>query len=752
MMRKESVAKGEHRPITGNGEQIRMVEDADQVLATGISSAGGVMSLKNKEQEAAETKAKLRAHLTSKAQLMQSYRDMDRMLSELEKEDDVEDGFVKERVTHEERKQWLEKWKKRSVKQDMAARKRDSAPAVEEAPVPKTPEEAVLLEEKQKAKVAEMNARTKAHLALGGTFGFWAEDRPHELRLDPDNMKVYSFSTFKLRYPYKHSWTVESQWKKLPKAPHKVKRNKQAGLLQTDGMPAASLLDEHDMPLIFIKDSRGFYHQGNVQLTEEEILKTQKPMEYRDFLMRQKEEAMNKESEKDKEKYKVYMNRTGQMSELIEQFKTGDKVDKENVREMMGHLRDDIAYDLNLDRKRHARGRADVSIKGMNGLLTGFLLYPNQVTGQKLKEKIQEKTGVPAEVQRLYYGLVELTNNETIDKAVPPGVDRTIEMIQDASAIAKKGKAPHKYFKPNDDTPQVINLKKEQQDLSEWAAKEKEQQMHAEAKSAKEKLAQDFPDEKEVPRTKSLSEEAIAKHGHKQHKSWNEEAPEHKEKMLEMLAESKSDEEEQSTPSGKHHQKHHGHHKHHKADDASLAEVDKKAQLKGDEFGDNYHAEESLLWHGPKPEAGMDALLKKRSAWTTTQAPTILRRTLYVREEDGTIHVEKQEVATPGHPILPESKYTAKHEWSVIDRGIPIDVLLEEDEGDDKKEQQKKEGSEAQPPALIQVAKQQGHHKGTTRPVAKKVAAKVTQGRARPAAWSKRYVTKNTYAKMRSMR
>lgn len=62
------------------------------------------------------------------------------------------------------------------------------------------------------------------------------------------------------------------------------------------------------------------------------------------------------------------------------------------------------------------------------------------------------------------------------------------------------------------------------------------------------------------------------------------------------------------------------------------------------------------------------------------EKPIVLSRTLYVREEDGTLHIEKQEVATPGHPIVLENRYSANHLWSVVDRGIPVDVLLEEDE------------------------------------------------------------------------
>jgi hypothetical protein len=78
------------------------------------------------------------------------------------------------------------------------------------------------------------------------------------------------------------------------------------------------------------------------------------------------------------------------------------------------------------------------------------------------------------------------------------------------------------------------------------------------------------------------------------------------------------------------------------------------------------------------------ALARARSSWTVTTTPKILARTLYVREEDGTIHVEKQQVATLAHPVILESR-SSRHrgsndDWNWIDRGIPLDVLLAEDQ------------------------------------------------------------------------
>merc|ERR1719183_2224074 len=46
--------------------------------------------------------------------------------------------------------------------------------------------------------------------------GFWAEDRPNERRVDLSDKKVYTWAQYRLKYPFKHSWTVEDMWKELP--------------------------------------------------------------------------------------------------------------------------------------------------------------------------------------------------------------------------------------------------------------------------------------------------------------------------------------------------------------------------------------------------------------------------------------------------------------------------------------------------------------------------------------------------------
>merc|ERR1712232_810606 len=75
--------------------------------------------------------------------------------------------------------------------------------------------------------------------------GFWAKDRPNEERIDPLNMKIYSWRTYKLRFPFQHTWQTETQWKKLPLAPKSVHRVPREPSLLEDAS-GSKLVDEQN--------------------------------------------------------------------------------------------------------------------------------------------------------------------------------------------------------------------------------------------------------------------------------------------------------------------------------------------------------------------------------------------------------------------------------------------------------------------------------------------------------------------------
>jgi hypothetical protein len=268
------------------------------------------------------------------------------------------------------------------------------------------------------------------------------------------------------------------------------------------------------------------------------------------------------------------------------------------------------------------------------------------VTTKALKQQIEKKTAIPWEAQHLYLGTHELTDDELLSKHMTAGHVKAMDLIEAnhnvmKEALQKRGLWKEPMPKPAE-TPSVSRAFKQMVRTSE----ENKKQDEAPTAKPEEKATEPVP----APKVSEAPVEAIAERKSSQH------LKEHHAKHL----------------AGEHHKKHHG--KHHKADGDSLAEVDSE---------DDASDEESPTVSTPVVNvlAGHEIIARKRAEREAkTTAPVILRRTLYVREEDGTIHVEKQEVARPGHPIQFESAYSRNHPWSVVDRGIPVDVLLQQED------------------------------------------------------------------------
>lgn len=84
-----------------------------------------------------------------------------------------------------------------------------------------------------------------------------------------------------------------------------------------------------------------------------------------------------------------------------------------------------------------------------------------------------------------------------------------------------------------------------------------------------------------------------------------------------------------------------------------------------------------------------EKMAELRKDWQPPVHHAPKRRTLYVREEDGTIHIEKQEIATPNHPLEEVVEFgpnAGRDKFAEIDRGIPITVLLEADREEENKD------------------------------------------------------------------
>lgn len=642
---------------------------AGQVTAS-ISSTGAA-ALEGAEQEDSATRAKLVAHLTSFAQMRQNFMDVDRILSELDKEDVVKDGFVQKRVSMEDRIRWLKRQtnlghKARREMSEMSASKNSTKPvmSLEEARVDK--------------EIQEKNNKIhfKDSIESGGYFGYWSEDRPHELRLDPSNMKVYSYGTYKLKFPHKHKWSVESSFKKLPKVPHRIHRNKNKG--------GAALLDaESGLELVYVKDIQGYWHQGREVPSELEMIKKRRPLEWQGYL------PQDEATKRDEERFFIYPNHTDAISKCLLAFKTTtSKVVKENLRDTLMSLRHDMAVKLKI-KPRRDKGRANVRIIRSAGALCGFEVDIDKVTVGALKKAIEEKVKIKPEKQALYYSGKEMFDDDLLNKHIAAG-ERTIDLLPaHQKNIMNNAKTPAE-AKPSSLLATKPSVKSKKSASTKPVTKKPVAAKPAATKPVSTKLASTKPASKQSASTKPAPRKSASRNPTKPalSSSGQKIASEiAKLKLAKPLEKTRAQKAAAATAKKALQEK----------ALAAKAKTRKSGATKGQHEKATAKVAPSLLQETSateelKPRETSilgEKMAELRKDWQPPVHHAPKRRTLYVREEDGTIHIEKQEIATPNHPLEELAEFgpnAGRDKWVEIDRGIPITVLLEADREEENKD------------------------------------------------------------------
>mmetsp|Transcript_63763 Transcript_63763/g.120725 ORF Transcript_63763/g.120725 Transcript_63763/m.120725 type:complete len:980 (+) Transcript_63763:102-3041(+) len=251
--------------------------------------------------------------------------------------------------------------------------------------------------------------------------GFFARDRPNEERLDPLNMKIYKFHDYRLAHSNKHSFDAEMMWKKLPIAPKKVYKQKLVDAVRPD-KDGFALVDQNGKELVYRKDHKGFYHQGNEEFTSDDVLKSSQPLVWLQTHQREKWHAKN-------DRFMTYPSFRSLIHRLIQTVnnKSVDQYERENTVHELEGIMDDHRIGMHMNYKKH--GKAQMSIEGMEGFLCGVDAEISKVTVGKLKERIENKTGIPAEAQKLIMGLEELQDEDLLNKRVPP-IGLTINLVR----------------------------------------------------------------------------------------------------------------------------------------------------------------------------------------------------------------------------------------------------------------------------------------------------------------------------------
>lgn len=363
---------------------------------------------------AQEKRAKVAASLLA---YQKTFDDVEAFIDEVHRSDHMVKGFEQPAITSKEWHLHLKELKRDERKQALE---------MEHA-------QAKRIQDMQSNPVSLEEARSQALMKTMTTYdgkravvsGFWAQERPDEERIDPDNMRIYKYTGFAKRFPFKHSWEVEVLWKKLPLAPkrvHKVKYRHAGQFVST------SFVDEDGQHLVYTKDPNGFYHLGD-QVTKDDIERAARPVDYQNMLQA-------REEQKENEGLELYTDHRQEFESLMQKVKHGDKYARANAAFHLELLRHEMRNKLQAKARRH--GKAWVSVRGAHGIICSFNAEVGQVTVSHVKQHIEHLTQIPAEAQILTVNGAVLNDNDLLNKHLVAGIGNWINLRKKGWPAVKK--------------------------------------------------------------------------------------------------------------------------------------------------------------------------------------------------------------------------------------------------------------------------------------------------------------------------
>mmetsp|Transcript_58100 Transcript_58100/g.101709 ORF Transcript_58100/g.101709 Transcript_58100/m.101709 type:complete len:660 (-) Transcript_58100:62-2041(-) len=346
-----------------------------------------------------EQKRRAAAVAASLEAYQKTYDNVEALIDEVHRSDHMVDGFEKPAITATELRQRVKRARKEEQRKELEFQQQQQHAKS-------------LGEVQSKALIRREKAYDGKKPIVSG---FWAEDRPDEERIDPDNMRIYKFKGFAKRFPFMHSWNVESMWKKLPLAPQNVHRvrHRLNGEVVTD-----SFLDESGQPLKYTRDASGFYHIGD-QVTAEDMERVARPVDYQNMLqMRQKK--------KENEGLELYTDRSQEFESLAQKVKSEDKFERADAAWRLELLRHEMRTKLQAIPRRH--GKAWISVRGAGGVACSFNAEVGEVTVLQAKKHIEKLTKVPSEIQVLTVGGREMYDGELLNRHLVSGIGNWINL------------------------------------------------------------------------------------------------------------------------------------------------------------------------------------------------------------------------------------------------------------------------------------------------------------------------------------
>lgn len=661
-----------------------------EMVTTGVSSRGTIMRLPEQDEQGAAELEAAQAHeasalmasgaseeerlkASSEAGLRETRESYDRLLwilGELRGQAKVVDGFEVPDITRQDR----------IVHRKLLQEEVDSRAKLAK-------DQNALTQADDRASLEEKAKQARATVYQGGApviTGFWARDRPNEERIDPDNMKIYTFKTFRKRFPFKHTWVVEASWKKLPLAPKKVQRVKSES--SEGGDAQASLIDENNRELVYQRDRNGYWHMGRQPPTEDDILKAARPLDF-ERRLRQRETA------KLLEKYPQFHNFTGEMERYATMGKESpSKIRRQQARDALEHMALQMRRALGAPPEK--KGITYVNVRGAEGYLCSFNAQVEKVSALQAKKQIEKLTSIPFEAVELYVQGQKFHDREKLSSKLVAGMGNWIDLQEKDWGVMKRAllkrdalnKARAARGKTRDDDPAT-----RKPNPKAHSGHHEHHDHHAKgAKGA-------------VPTPTSLLE-----------MSSGQQRPDddQDEEVRAAAADEKTTPEEEveqvlSAPVEAEQKRHHSHHHHRHAGAISrryLSEHPGEAAKTPEERMEE--AEEAMRkepYHQEtKAERARRVAQEKREERVRGKAHKVhvLRKVVYDRAPDGKWSVAKEWIATPGHD-LDTTKINVDEE---LDEGIPINARITGDSAKDEAPKDDVAEAQVEADAFIEIA------------------------------------------------
>jgi len=605
------------------GDLTAAVEPEDRILTAGIASSGVISKL----SEQREAEARVASSLVA---FKKSYADAHKLLEQARLSDVYDqDGFEVEQVPLDARLRSLEQAKeKESV--DLLAIEKDEIDksAAHQKVLLQGGMDSQLLGSKEQDDAANKRAATYSGTNAVVT-GFWAKDRPFQERIDPDNMKIYTLKTYRHRFPFIHSWEVEVMWKKLPMAPrmvHKVHAQAPSAtdtsvLLDSQMESGMTLVDENQRELVWTKDYNGYYHMGREAPTEADIYNIAHPADA------QNEKFAKKEADQE-ELYGLYHDYSDDLQQVRHRIGSSKMIDREDAARQLQSMLADMQHTLKLQPSRS--GKAFISVRGAEGDLCSFNADIAKVTGMAIKRRIEKATGIPWEAQMLFIKGKELDDTKLLNENVGAGNGAWIDLQQRGweitqAALIKRGKSAQPMAPPQKTETVLAQAGIESHVAGNVAVgamspkPDEVREFASDAAEDKEVSAQQAADEvddyNDADRGLTDDHDDGAKPDQMMDEKQKQKAAE---EVYQVEAQKTSEEYSQK--------------------------VDQKAQKDAE-----------------------IATLVKPLVESAAQKDMVTREVVYVRGESGDWQVEKEEVATPTHPIPNQASFD-----NGADEGIPV--------------------------------------------------------------------------------